>query len=180
MKTHTWNWKTTFDKNPKKIRRQIANTQISLSKLSFDKKYWLNFLEFPFSSRHRRPETRLDLPPKIFFPLIGYLALVCIRSEQILTPKSKVIHLPASINIIAHLGFTVSLQHLESALGYPTNGCKVEGGGVGYPRTLSSHCQPTTERKCARPGEFTGRWVLGAPGIGFWCRQFVEAADSQG
>ena len=58
MKTHTWTWKSTFDKNPKKFRRQIANTQLSLSKLSFDKKHWLNFLDFPFSSRQIRDKAR--------------------------------------------------------------------------------------------------------------------------
>ena len=39
MKTCTWTQKTTFHKNPKKFLRQIAITQLSLSKLSFDKKY---------------------------------------------------------------------------------------------------------------------------------------------
>ena len=135
----SWTQKTTFDKNPKKFRRQIANTQLSLSKLSFDKKYWLNFLEFPFSSRHRRPETRPDIPPRRFFPLTGHLASVCIRPEQIPTPESKVISLPGVASILAHLGLTVGLQHLESALGYPTSGCRVERGGVGYPSTPLSN-----------------------------------------
>ena len=42
-----------WQKIQKKILRQNAKTQLSLSKLSFDKKYWLKFLEFPFSRRHR-------------------------------------------------------------------------------------------------------------------------------
>ena len=69
MITHTWSWKTHFDKNWKKILTQNAKTQLSLSKLSFDKKYWLNFLKLPLSSRHRRPKTRNDLPYKRIFLL---------------------------------------------------------------------------------------------------------------
>ena len=93
MITHTWTQKTNFDKNPKKILRQNAKTQLSLSKLSFDNKYWLNFLEFPFSSRHWSTKKRTDLLPKIFFPLSGYLASICIQPKQIPTPESKVISL---------------------------------------------------------------------------------------
>ena len=180
MINNTWARKTNIDKNPKKFPRQNEKTQLSLSKLSFDKKYWLNFLELPFSRRHRRPKKRPDILPKIFFPLPRYLALVCIRPEQIPTPESKVIHLPASVTFLAHLPFTVSQQWGERALGYPTDGCRVEGGSVGYPSALSPHCQPTTKRRCARVGVFTGRWVLGAPRIGFQCRQFVKVADSRG
>ena len=158
----------------------MQKTQLSLSKLSFEKKYWLNFLELPFSSRHRRPETRPDLPPKRFFPLTGYLASVCIWPEQISTPESKVISLPGSANILAHLGLIVSLQHLENALGYPKSGCRVERGGLGYPSAPLSNCQPTAERNCTRLSDFTGRWVLGRLGVGFRCRQFVEVAGSWG
>ena len=180
MITYNSAQKTNFDKNPKNFLRQNAKTRLSLSKLSFDKKYWLNFLEFPFSRRHQRTKTRPDLLPKIFFPLPRYLASVCIWSDQILTPESKVIHLPASVNFLAHLPFTVSQQWGERTLGYPTDGCRVEGGSVGYPSTLSPHCQPIEKRRCARVGVFTGRWVLGAPRIGFRCRQFVKVADSRG
>ena len=181
MKTHTWSRKTTFEKSPKIFVRQIAKkTQLSLSKLSFDKKYWLNFLELPFSRRHQRPKTRPDLPPKRFFPLPRCLALVCIWPEQIPIPESKVIHLPASVTFLAHLPFTVSEQWGERALGYPKDSCRVEGGSVWYPITLSPHCQSTTERRCARVSVFIGRWVLGASGIKFRCRQFVKVADSRG
>ena len=119
METRTWTWKTTFEKNPKKFLRQIAISQLSLSKLSFDKKYWLNFLELPFSNRHRRLETRSDIPPKTFFPLTGYQTSVCTYLERIRRPKAKVISLPRAASILAHLCLTVALQHLESALGYP-------------------------------------------------------------
>ena len=84
MKTHTWTQKTTFDKNPKKFLRQIT-----ISQLSFDKKYWLNFLELPFSNRHWRPETRPNILLKKFFPLSGYLASVCICPKQIPSPEAK-------------------------------------------------------------------------------------------
>ena len=43
MITHTLARKTNFDKNPKKIRRQNAKTQLSLSKLSFDKEILSKF-----------------------------------------------------------------------------------------------------------------------------------------
>jgi hypothetical protein len=180
MITHTWAWKTHFDKNPKKIVRKNAKTQLNLSKLTFDKKNWLNFLELPFSSRHRRPEARPDLLSKIFFPLPRYLASICIWPGQISTPESNFIQLPASYTILAHLLFTVGWQWGERALGYPTEVCRVEGGSVGYPSALSPHGQPTTEWKCAKVSDFTGRWVPGASGIGFRCRQFVKEADSRG
>ena len=32
----------------------------------------------------------------------------------------------------------------------------VEGGGLGYPITLSPHSQPTAERRCARETDFAG------------------------
>jgi hypothetical protein len=140
MKTHTWTWKTTFDKNPKKFRRQITISQLSLSKLSFDKKYWLNFLELPFSNRHRRPKTRPDIPSKKFFPLTRYLASVCICPERILRPEAKVISLPLVVSILAQLPFTVALQHFKSALGYPTGGCRVERECLGYPSSPPSNC----------------------------------------
>ena len=158
----------------------MQKTQLSLSKLSFDKKYWLKFLEFPFSSRHQRPKTRPDLPPKSFFPLTGYLASVCIWPGQIPTPESNFIHLPTSCTILAHLLFVVGWQWGERALGYPADLCRVEGGGVGYPSALSPHCQPTAERKCARETDFARRWVPGTSGIGFRCRQFVTVVDSWG
>ena len=126
MKTRTWTRKTTFDKNPKNFLRQIANTQLSLSKLSFDKKYWLNFLELPFSSKHQRLETRPNILLKKFFPLTRYLASICICSKRIPSPEAKVISLPLPVSILVQLSFTVALQHFKSALGYPTGGCRVE------------------------------------------------------
>ena len=177
MITHTWAQKTHFNKIPKNFRRQNAKTQLSLSKLSFDKKYWLNFLKFPFSSRHRRPKTRPDLPSKRIFPLSWYLASVCIWPGQILTPESIFIHLPASCTILAHFLSAVGWQWGESALGYPI---KPLSTPVGYPSALSPHCQPTVRQRCARMTNFAGRWVPGALGIGFRCRQFVRVADSQG
>ena len=158
----------------------MQKTQLSLSKLSFDKKYWLNFLEFSFSSRHQRPETKPNLLPKIFFPLTGYLASVCIRLEWIPIPESKFISLPRAASILAHLGLTVALQHLESALGYPTVGCRVERRCVGYPSAPLSNYYPTTKKKCARPGGFIGRSVPEWPGVGIQCCQFVKVADSRG
>ena len=180
MITHTWTQKINFDKNPKNFQRQNAKTQLSLSKLSFDNKYWLNFLELPFLSRHQRPETRPDFPHKRFFPLTSYLASICIPPEQIPTPESKVISLPVSASVLAHLGLTVNLQHLESALLYPTSGCRVERVGVGYPRVPLSNYQPTIERNCARLSDFTGRWIPRWPGVGFRCRQFVEVVELRG
>ena len=135
-------------------------------------------MELPFSSRHRRPETRPDLPRKKFFPLIGYLASVCIHPEQILSPEEKVISLSLRVSILAQPCLTVALQHLESALGYPTVGCRVERRCVGYPSTPLSNCQPPTNRKCARPRGFTERRVRGRPGVGIQCCQFVEVENS--
>ena len=135
------------------------------------------FLEFPFSSRHRRPETRPDLFPKTFFPLTRYLALVCICLEWIPSPEAKVISLPLPISILVQLPFTVALQHFKSALGYPTRGCRVDKRCVGYPNAPPSNCQPPSNWKCARPRGFTGRRVPGRPGDKIQCRQFVEVAD---
>lgn len=158
----------------------MQKTQLSLSKLSFDKKYWQTFLELQFSSRNWRPKKRPNLWPKIFFPLIRYLASVCIGLERIPRPESKVISLPRTASILAHLCLTVALQHLESALGYPKVGCRVERRCVGYPRSPLSNCQPTANKKCARPGSFSGRSVPGQPRVGIQCRQFVKVADSRG
>lgn len=158
----------------------MQKTQLSFLKLSFDKKYWLNFLELPFSSRHRRPDSRPNLPPKTVFPLTEYLASICTCPEQIPRPESEIISLPWAASILTHLCLTVTLQHLESALGYPTVGCRVERRCVGYPSEPLSNCQPTANRKCARPGGFTERWVPGRPGVGIQCRQFVEVADLRG
>ena len=135
-------------------------------------------MELPFSNRHQRPNTRLDLPPKKFFPLPGYLSSVCTYSERIPSPRAKVISFPQGASILAQLSFTVALQHFKSVLGYPTNGCSVEGGGVGYPSTPLSNFQPTIERKCARLSSFTGRWIPEQSGVGIQCRQFVEVTDS--
>ena len=156
----------------------MQKTQLSLSKLSFDKKYWLNFLKLPFSSRHQRHKTRPNLLSKSIFPLSRYLASVCIWPGQIPTPESNFIHLPASRTILAHLLFTIGWRWGERVLGYPTDLCRVEGGGVGYPSALSPHCQQIAKRRGARMTNFVGRWVPGAPGIGFRCRQFVRVADS--
>ena len=145
----------------------MQKTQLSLSKLSFDKKYWLNFWKLPFSSRHLRSKTRLNLPYERNFLLPRYPSSVCIWPGQIPTPESVFIHLPASCTILAHLCLTVGWQWGERALGYPTG---VERGVLGYSSPPLSYCQPTTERKCTRVTNFAGRWVSGAPGIEFWCR----------
>ena len=134
----------------------------------------------PFSSRHRRPKTRPDFIPRIFFPLIGYLSSVFIWPEWISRPESKVISLPRAASILVHLGLTVALQHLESVLGYPIVGCRVERRCVGYLIAPLSNCHLTAKKKCARPGSFTRRSVSGRLGVGIQCRQFVEVADSQG
>ena len=180
MKTRTWTKKTTFSKTPKKILRQITISQLSLSKLSFDKKYLLNFLEWPFSNRHRRPETRPDLPPKTFFPLPGYLNSVCTYLKRILSPGANVISLPQAASILAQLAFTVALQHFKSALGYPTGGCRVERGCVGYPIAPLSNFQPPTIRKCASLRGFTERQIPRRSRNEIQCCQFVEVADSWG
>ena len=177
MITCTWAWKTHFDKNPKNFWRQNAKTHLSLSKLSFDKKYWLNFWKFPFSSRHPRSKTRPDLLYESSFLLPRYPASVCIWPGQIPTPESIFIQLPASCTILAHFLSAVGWQLERGALGYPTG---VERGGLGYPSALSPHFQPTAERRCARMTNFVGRWVPRAPGIGFRCHQFVRVADSRG
>ena len=137
-------------------------------------------MEFPFSSRHQRPKTKPDIFPKTFFPLTRYLSLVCTYPERIPRLEAKVISLPRAANILAHLYLTLALQHLESALGYPTVGCRVEIRCVAYPSTPLSNYQPTANRKCARPGGFIGRRVPGRPGVKIQCRQFVEVADSRG
>ena len=180
-------WKPTLElekslltKFQKKFRRQITISQLSLSKLSFDKKYWLKFLEFPFSNRHQRPKTRPDIPPKTFSPLLGYLTLVCTCSERILSPREKVISLPQATSILVQLSFTVALQHFKSALGYPKKACRVERECVGYPSAPPSKCQPPIDQKCARLSNFTGRQIPRRPGVGIQCRQFVEVADSRG
>ena len=169
MITHTWTRKTHFDKTSKNFLRQNSKTKLSLSKL--------NFVKLPFSSRHPRSKTRPDIPYERIFILPRYPASVCIWPGQIPTPESVFIHLPASFTILAHLCLAVGWQWGESALGYPTG---VERGVLGYPSGLSPHCQRTAERKCSRMTNFAERWVPGAPGIGFWCRQFVRVADSQG
>ena len=167
MKTCTWTRKIIFDKNSKKFSKEnCKKPNLVCQNWVLTKKYWLNFLELPFSRRHRRPETRPDLPPKTFLLFTGYLALVCTYPEWILKPEAKVISLPRAASILAHLCLTVALQHLESALGYPTVGCRVKRRCVGYPSTPLSNCQPTANRKCARPGGFTGRWVPGRPRVG--------------
>ena len=62
MITHTWTQKTHFDKTSKNFRRQNSKTKLSLSKLNFDKKYWLIFWKFPFSNWHPRSKTRPNIP----------------------------------------------------------------------------------------------------------------------
>jgi hypothetical protein len=180
MKTHTWTLKTTTRKNPKKVWRQITISQLSLSKPSFDKKYWLNFLELPFSNRHWRPETRPDLLPKIEFPLTRYLTPVCTYPDLKPTLEAKVISLPRVDSILAQLCFTIALQHLKSALGYPTGGCRVERECVGYPSVPPSNCQSPANKNCASLRSFLRRRILGRPGIEIQCCQFVKVADSQG
>ena len=135
---------------------------------------------FWYIEKNMRYKTRPNLSYKRIFLLPRYPASVRIWPGQIPTPESIFIHLPASFTILAHLCLTVGWQWGERALGYPTDLCRVEGGGVGYPIALSPHCQPTAERRCARETDFVGRWVPGAPGIRYWCRQFVRVADSQG
>ena len=80
-------------------------------------------------------------------------------------PGSKVISLPWATSILAHLGLTVALQHLESALGYPIVGYRVERRCVGYPSAPLSNYKPTAEKKCARPRGFTERSIPGRPGV---------------
>ena len=126
MITHTWTRKTHFDKIPKNFLRQNSKTQLSLSKLNFDKKYWLNFWKLPFSSWHPRSKTGTDLPYESIFLLPRYPASVCIWPELIPTPESDFIHLPASCTILAHFLSTVGWQLERGALGYPT---RVERGG---------------------------------------------------
>ena len=155
----------------------MQKTQFSLSKLSFDKKYWLNFWKLPFSSRHKRSKTRPDLLYERIFLHPRYPASVCIWPGQIPTPESVFIHLPASCTILAHFLSAVGWQLERGAIGYPTG---VEGGGLGYPSAPPSNFQPTADNRCARLTSFTRRWVPGAPGVGFRCRQFVRVADSQG
>ena len=110
--------KNPFWQNSKNFLRQNANTQLSLSKLSFDKKYWLNFLKLPFSSRHRIPKTRPDILYNRIFLVPRYLSSVCIWPGQILTPESVFIHLPASCTILAHFPSAVGWQWSPGVLGY--------------------------------------------------------------
>ena len=145
----------------------MQKTQLSLSKLSFDKKYWLNFWMFPFSSRHPRSKTRLDILYERIFLLPRYPASVCIWLRQIPTPESVFIHLPASCTILAHFLSAVGWQLERGALGYPRG---VERGGIGYPSAPPSNFQPTTDKECARVTNFdqfcrevssgsTGNWI---------------------
>ena len=85
-------------------------------------------MEFPFSSRQQRLETRPDLPRKTFFPLTGYLASICIHPERIPSLEAKVNSLPLPVSILAQPCLTMALQHLETMLGY-----RVERRYVGYP-----------------------------------------------
>ena len=126
MITRTWTRKTHFDKTSKKFRRKNSKTKLSLSKLNFDKKYWLIFWKLPFSHRHLRSKTRLNLPYESIFLLPRYLASIRIWPELIPTPESDFSHLPASCTILAHFLFTVGWQLEGGALGYPTG---VERGG---------------------------------------------------
>ena len=144
------------------------------------KKNWLNFLEFPFSNRYRRPETRPDLTPKAFSPLPGYLTLISTYPEWILSLGAKVISLPLSLGNLAHFSLTMAMQHFKSALGYTIGGCRVERECVGYPSAPPSNCQPPANRNCASLGGFTGRRIPGWPGVRIQCRQFVEVANSWG
>ena len=180
MKTLTWTRKTTFDKNLKKIWRQIAITQLSLSKLSFDKKILTKFFGVAIFKQTPKTQDKAHIPPETFFPLIRYLASICTCPERILSPEAKVISLPLAVSILAQLPFTVALQHFKSVLGYPTWGCGVERECLGYPSAPPSNFQPPANWKCARLRGFTERWVSGRSGVRIQCRQFVEVADSWG
>ena len=155
-------------------------SQLSLQKRCFDTKCWLNFQELSFSSRYRRPETRPDLTPETKFPLPRHLTCISIYSEWIPTPKAKVISLLQPLRILTHFSIDVGQHHSTSVLGYPTEGWRVEIGGVGYPSAPLSNCQPTLKPRCASLRGFTGRRIPGRPGVRFQCRQFVRVADSWG
>ena len=126
MITHTWTRKNHFDKTSKNFLMQNSKTKLSLSKLNFDKKYWLIFWKFPFSSWHPRSKIGPNILYDGSFLLLRYLALIRIWPELIPTPESDFSHLPASCTILAHFLSTVGWQLERGALGYPTG---VERGG---------------------------------------------------
>ena len=126
MITRTWTRKTHFDKTSKNFLRQNSKTKLSLSKLNFDKKYWLIFRELSFSNWNSGSKTGPDLLYEFIFLLPRYLASIRIWPELIPTPESDFSHLPVSCTILAHFLFTVGWQLEGGALGYPTG---VERGG---------------------------------------------------
>ena len=87
-KNHFW------QKSKKNSKANCKKPNLVYQNWVLTKKYWLNFLELPFSSRHQRPETMPNLPPKTFFPLTGYLALVCTYPEWIWVPRQKLLASP--------------------------------------------------------------------------------------
>ena len=86
-------------------------SQLSLQKCCFDKKYWLNFLKFPFPNRYRRPETRTNLEPKTKFPILGHPTSISICPEWIPAPKAKIISLLQPGRILAHFPLIVGQHH---------------------------------------------------------------------
>ena len=61
-------------------------------------------------------------------------------------------------------------------LGYLEDLYRVEGGVLGYPSALSPHCQPTTERRCARKVQEAGRWIKFDSGVGICSGQMHTEA----
>ena len=143
-------------------------------------KHWLNFQEFPFSNKYRRPETRPDIEPEIEFPLSEHITCISICPERIPAPETKVISLLQPLGILAHFPLTVGLHHSPSALGYPIEGWRVERGGLGYPSASPCNYHPTTKPRCASLRGFMGRQILGRSGVCVQCRQFVRVEDSRG
>ena len=153
-------------------------SQLFLQILVLCTKYWLNFQEFPFSNRWGRPKTRPDIATEIKFPLLGHLNFIFTFSEWISTHEAKVISL-LSLGILEHFPLTVGLHQLTSALEYPTRVWREPRGGVGYPSTPLSNCQPIVKPRFASLRDFMGRWISGRPGVRFQCHQLVKVVDSQ-
>ena len=65
-------------------------------------------------------------------------------------------------------------------LGYPIDLCRVDGDGLGYPSTLSPHCQPTVRQRCARKVKEAGRWIKIDSGVGICPGQMYTQAGYLG
>ena len=107
MITRTWARKTHFDKNPKNFLRQNAKTQLSLSKLSFDKKYWQIFFEVSIFKWTPETQDKARYYVKENFPPLPVSSFSMHLTGADSDTRVKFYPPPASCTILAHLLFTV-------------------------------------------------------------------------